>query len=655
MSKLLNDIKVNNNTASLVINRCYRAVYGLGEKFDKVNQKGLIVRSVVREKCFYQGEYTYCPIPFFMTPDGFGVYVDTYVEVDFDFTKDDVITISFSLDTFGKVAKVYLFEGTMKEILKEYRMLTGMPRIFPKWALGAWMSSNRWHNDNEVRLELKHNKEYGFSHNVLVIEPWSDLTTHYIVNGCKVNIKGDGDFATLDKLNFKDNDIWPDFPKLVSDIHDDGIKLLLWVVPIYAQDECMETKVNFESALNENEYVKQKKYVVLNKDNTPYTIPRVWCIGSMIPDFTNQIAKDYWFNRFDYLRKIGVDGFKTDGGEFVHELDVKFYSGETGLEGINKYPDDYTESFSKFTGDEGIIYSRSGGVKTPVNTILWAGDQESTWPEFRSMVVAGISSGLSGISTWGYDIAGFSGYLPTRTLYLRSVEFATFLPIMQWHSDPVSNNRCDFTLAYNINDRSPWNMAKYLKDPELLSLLKKKFDMHYNLIPYQYMLMKESNETGVPAIRHLALEFDDENVLEIEKEFMLGDSLLIAPVLDDYIDEEEVYLPDDIWYNLYTKEKYTNGVYTIKLKDEYIPVFMRNNKCIPLNLNGGLIETSVGNNLNEYKELTFLVSGTGTYIFTDDLGNDITITWNKNSHKEISNKQNIKFNVLHIEKDKIYE
>ena len=655
MIKEIKDIKVNNNNCEVIINKKYRAIFGLGEKFDKVNQKGLFVRSVVREKCFLQGEYTYCPIPFFMTPDGFGIYVDTYVEVDFDFRIDNRITINFSLDSFGNVPKVYMFMGSMKEILTLYRKLTGFPRVFPKWVLGAWMSSNRWHNDEEVRLELKHNKEYGFSHNVLVIEPWSDLTTYVIVNGCKVDLVGNGDYAKLKDLDFKNNKIWPDFPKLVSDIHDEGMKLLLWVVPIYAQDECMETKLNVNSALKENEYVKKEKYVVLKKDGSEYIIPKVWCIGSMIPDFTNKEANDYWFNRLKYLKDIGVDGFKTDGGEFVHELDTVFCNGKTGLEGINEYPEMYEKAFSDFVGEKGIIYSRSGGVKTPLNTILWAGDQESTWDEFKKMVVAGISSGMSGISSWGYDIAGFSGYLPTRELYLRNVEFASFLPIMQWHSDPVSNNRCDFTNGYKINDRSPWNISKFCKDPELLNILRKKFNMHYNLIPYQYMLMLESSKTGIPAIRHLSLEFDDELTFDIENEFMLGSSLLISPVLDDYIDKINVYLPDDTWYNIYTKEVYRQGNYEFAIINKNMPVFLRNNSCVPLNLNGGKIESSVDNDLTKYTELSFLVSGSGKYHFYDDLGNDIEFSWDKDSHKEITNKQNIKYYVYHIEKDKIYE
>ena len=75
----------------------------------------------------------------------------------------------------------------------------------------------------------------------------------------------------------------------------------------------------------------------------------------MIPDFTNPDANHYWFNRFNYLKEIGIDGFKTDGGEFVHNKDVVFSNKHTGIEGINEYPELYEKSFSDFAGNKGII------------------------------------------------------------------------------------------------------------------------------------------------------------------------------------------------------------------------------------------------------------------------------------------------------------
>ncbi len=639
---------------ALTLAREYRAVFGFGEKFDSVNQKGKFVRACVREKCFYQGEYTYCSMPFFLTPDGFGIYVDTYVEVDFDFRKEGELTISFPAGSHGEEANIWYFEGTPKEILTQYRTLVGLPRLFPKWVLGAWMSANRWHTQEEVEEQRMLTKKLNFPHNVLVIEPWSDLTTHYLFNNCSIPPKEGNEAATYAEMHFSEP--WQDPRALVDALHADGIRVLLWVVPVYAQGGNLETRCNVEQALRDNEYVKQHRECVLNADGTPYEIPHTWMIGSMVPDFTNAISTEHWFNHFRYLKDtVGIDGFKTDGGEFIHDRTVTFSDGTTGLEGQNRYAELYTQAFADFMGEEGIVFSRAGGQRSPTHTVLWAGDQESTWSEFGSVLKAGLSAGLSGFSAWGFDISGFSGYLPSRELYLRSVQTAAFVPVMQWHSDPVSNNRCDFTGAWKTNDRSPWNMAAYLKDEGLLDLLREQFFLHYNLMPCFYDLLREASKTGIPILRHLSLEFpEDDATYGIEDEFMLGSSLLVAPVLRDYTAVRKVYLPRGRWFDLYTGAIYGGGWNEIRLDERHIPVFMRENGCVPLNLKGGKLCSDVGNRLDGYCELTFLISGEGKYEFSDDLGNSILLVWNLRECYAKKNKTQIPFKVLRIGKDRVY-
>lgn len=632
------------------LRRPYRAAYGFGEKFDSLNQKGKFVRACVREKCFEQGEYTYLSMPFFMTPDGFGVYVDTFVEVDFDFTKEGEIRITFPQGSRGECADVYLLEGTLKEILSRFRKLTGAPRVFPKWVLGAWMSSNRWCCEQDVREQVHFAEKYGFPHNVLVIEPWSDHTTHYLWEGSSCPPKAGDEAATYAEMDFSKSKSWPDPAAMIRKLHERGLRLLLWVVPMYECEQNYAGKENADQRRRDNEYVAAHRECVMNADGTPYEIPHTWCIGSMIPDFTNKQATEHWFNHFEYLKSIGLDGFKTDGGEFVHDHTVRFSDGTTGLEGQNAYCEQYTKAFAGFMGEKGIVFSRAGGQGSPAFSVMWAGDQESTWPEFRAVLKAGISAGLSGVNCWGFDIAGFSGYLPTAELYLRAVQTAAFVPVMQWHSDPVCNDKCDFTRAWTINDRSPWNISAFHKDKKLLQIVRDQFFLHYNLMPYLYALMLESNRTGLPSMRHMALEFQDEEALfGVEDEFMLGNALLVAPVLDDYIRSREVLLPKGDWYDLFTGKHYKGGKHNIRLCRHHLPVFMRKNCCVPLNLKGGKLCSDVGNALDGYAELTFLVSGSGKYRFEDDLGNDICLEWDENTFACPSNKKGTAFSVLHIE------
>ena len=652
MKKLSGQIN-HGGEVTLTFKRPFNAAYGLGEKFDSVNQKGKLVRACVREKCFYQGEYAYCSMPFFMTPDGFGIYVDTYVEVDFDFRKEGEIGITYPVGSRGEIADVWLFEGSMKEILREFRMLTGLPRLFPKWALGAWMSSNRWSTQSDLEEQRQLTKTHGFPHNVMVVERWSDLTTRALFYESTAPLREDMEYQ-LSQTSFMEP--WRDPKKLIDDLHADGLHLLLWVVPVYAQGANLETDRNVSLCLGENELIKERKECVLNADGTPYEIPHTWCIGSMVPDFTNASGTEHWFNRFRYLKQLGIDGFKTDGGEFIHDKTVKFSDGTTGLEGQNRYCEDYTAAFAEFVGEEGIVFSRAGGQRSPSFTVLWAGDQESTWTEFRSVLKAGLSAGLSGFNLWGFDIAGFSGYLPSKELYLRAVQTAAFAPVMQWHSDPPSNGRCDFTGAWKINDRSPWNLAAFHKDERLLGIVRKQFYLHYNLLPYFYNLMLESSRTGVPIMRHLALEFpEDKAAYAVEDQFMLGESLLVAPVLEDYVSERAVYLPAGSWYDLYTGEKREGGVHHIGLKKDRLPVFLRKNSCVPLNLKGGKLCSDVGNRMDGYEELCFLLSGEGEYDFEDDLGNRIELAWDKTNVTVRKDIKGVTLRILRIGKDKLYD
>ncbi len=638
---------------TLTLSREYRAVFGFGEKFDSVNQKGKLVRACVREKCFRQGEYTYYSMPFFLTPDGFGIYVDTYVEVDFDFRKEGELTITFGAGTNGEEANVWYFEGTPKEILEEFRKFAGLPRVFPKWVLGSWMSANRWHTQAEVEEQRALTRKYNFPHNVLVIEPWSDLSTHYLFNGCTVPRKAGDEYASFSELHFSEP--WPDPRALVDGLHADGIRVLLWVVPQYAQGVNIETRFNVEQCLSDNEFVKAHKECVLNADGTPYEIPHTWCIGSMVPDFTDPVGAKHWFDRLSYLKDVGIDGFKTDGGEFIHDRTVKFADGSSGIEGQNRYAEDYTEAFAKFIGENGIVFSRAGGQRSPSFSVMWAGDQESTWQEFASCIKAGLSASISGTACWGFDIGGFSGYLPTRELYLRAVQTAAFIPVMQWHSDPVSNGRCDFSGAWQCNDRSPWNMAAFHKDPSLLDVLREQFFLHYNLLPYMYNLVREAGRTGIPPMRHLALEFPgDEAVFNMDDEFMLGDALLIAPILRDYSSTRKVYLPRGRWFDLYTGAVYGGGWHEIKTEERHLPVFFRDNACLPLNLAGGKLCSDVGNRMDGYTQLCFLVSGEGKYEFADDLGNAISLVWNPLECYAKKNKAATPFKTLRMGREKLY-
>lgn len=176
----------------------------------------------------------------------------------------------------------------------------------------------------------------------------------------------------------------------------------------------IETDWNVAQRLKDNEYVKEHGECVRNADGTPYEIPHTWCVGSMVPDFTNPSAREHWFNHFKHLKEIGVDGFKTDGGEFIHDRTVRFSDGTTGKEGQNAYCEQYTRAFAEFVGEEGIVFSRAAGRELPPTRSSGRGIRNRRGRSSPPLSRRAWSAGISGVGCWGFDISGFSGYLPSR-------------------------------------------------------------------------------------------------------------------------------------------------------------------------------------------------------------------------------------------------
>ena len=206
---------------------------------------------------------------------------------------------------------------------------------------------------------------------------------------------------------------------------------------------------------------------------------------------------------------------------------------------------------------QGVTFSRAGYTGAQRMPIHWAGDQLSCFGELRAQLTAGLSAGLSGIPFWSFDIGGFAGELPDAELYLRATAMAAYCPVMQWHAEPRSGQfYATHEDGFN-NDRSPWNLAAYWQDARIEQIAAEFARRREALRPYLYEEARHCAKSGRPMMAHLCYDFpEDAAAWEIDDEYMLGRSLLVAPVLVPGAKGRSVYLPRGRWRALFDGRLY---------------------------------------------------------------------------------------------------
>lgn len=609
-------------SVKLAFSTCNEHYYGFGERFDKVDQSGGNPDVHVIEQFTNQREATYMPMPFFITEKNYGMFLNSslYTRYGLASGPDGLLEVETRIDRGSPFMDLYIFFGTPKDIIKKYLGVTGHPALPPKWAFGPWMSSNRWNTQKETINQVDATLKYDIPATVVVIEAWSDETTFYIFNDARYKADDGSGFFNYSDFTFEPEGKWPDPKKMIDYLHDKGMKLVLWQIPVvkYVKD------TNNEQHIADERFAVQEGYCVLNADNSPYRIPDNWFSGSLIPDFTNPKAKDWWFNKRKYLvGDLRVDGFKTDGSEFVYLDDLRFQNGKRGAEMRNRYPIDYISGYHGFAGEDVVTFSRAGFTGAQKYPVYWAGDQESTFSELRSVLNAGLSINMSGNPFWSFDIGGFFGELPGSELYIRSTEMAVFCPVMQYHSSPPDDS--------GNNDRTPWNISGWNNDPSVIDIYRRYANIRMNLLPYIYREAGSIARNCEPFMRHLVIDFpDDPNVYGIDDEYLFGRDMLIAPVITEGSRQRDIYLPDGEWVDFWDGSVYTgSGLINYPCGIDRIPVFIKNNSVISMNLNDDFeIGGRIGNETDRYKNLCFVIFGRldGEYSFSDDLGNRVLIS-----------------------------
>lgn len=545
-------------------------VVGFGERFDGLDQRGRLVDVAVFDQYKGQGARTYIPMPFAIVVGGdFGFHLDTGRRVRFDVgrTEPDRILVEVDLEP-GETEPsltLRLFAGSPAEVLDRFLDLTGRPAPPPSWTYRLWMSGNEWNTQARVLEEVVRSEREGIPVGAIVIEAWSDEETFVAFGGARAELHPDGAPHRLADFTFPADGPWPDPKGLVDDLHARGVKMLLWQIPLVKADR--------GQARADRETMVARGYCVHLADGRPYRNRGWWFPGALLPDFTNEEARRWWVEKRRYLiEEVGVDGFKTDGGEHAWGTDLVYADGSHGGETNNRYPVLYGQAYHdllRSAGRDPVIFSRAGFTGSGAIPCHWAGDEDSTWEAFRASISAGLTAGACGVVFWGWDLAGFSGPVPEPELYLRSAAMACFCPIMQYHSE-YNHHRTP------SRDRTPWNVAERTGDRDVIPGFRRFVQLRERLVPYLVEQAERSLAAGKPLMRALFFEVEgDERIWSFPEQYYLGDDLLVAPVTEPGATRWRVYLPGGTWVDPWTGETHAGaGIVEVEAPLDRIPVFV---------------------------------------------------------------------------------
>lgn len=526
-------------------------VVGFGERFNGVDQRGRLVDAVVFDQYKGQGARTYLPIPFaIVVGGGFGFHVDTGHRVRFDVgkTTSDELVVHVDLEPGEPEPHVTLrlFAGEPAAVLKQFLAASGGATLPPEWIYRLWLSGNEWNSEARLRTELSRADEADIPVGVVVIEAWSDEQTFVAFNGAEYALHPDGSPHRYADFSFPPDGPWPDPKRLVDELHARGTKVLLWQIPL-AGSHSGQAAADVETMLG-------RRYFVAAADGSPYRNPGGWFPDALLPDFTNDDARRWWIEKRRYLvEEVGIDGFKTDGGEHAWSPDLRYADGSRGGATNNRYPVLYGAAFHELLASSGrdpVTLSRAGFTGSAAVPCHWAGDEDSTWEAFRASISAGLSAGASGIFFWAWDIAGFSGPLPSAELYLRAAAMASLCPIMQVHSE-FNHQRTP------SRDRTPWNVADETGNPDVIRVFRRFVRLRERLVPYLAQQAALAVERGMPLMRASCFEVaDDERIWEFPEQYFLGDALLVAPVTEPGVERQRLYVPAGDWVDPWSREAF---------------------------------------------------------------------------------------------------
>lgn len=486
-------------------------LYGLGERFTPFVKNGQTV-DIWNEDGGTSTEQAYKNIPFYISSKGYGVLVNHPGRVSFELASEKVKRAQFSVP--GEALEYYILAGpTMKDVLGRYATLTGKPALPPAWSFGLWLSTSftTQYDEETVTSFVDGMRERDIPLHVFHFDCFWMKEFHWT------------DFRW-------DRRVFPDPAGMLERLKEKGLKICVWINPYIAQRSPL-----FREG-------KEKGYL-LRRSNGDVWQGDQWQPGMALVDFTNPEACEWYAGYLRKLVEMGVDAFKTDFGERI-PVDVAYADGSDPVRMHNYYTFLYNRTVFNVLEEllgpgEAAVFARSATVGCQQFPVHWGGDCYADYGAMAESLRGGLSLGLSGFGFWSHDIGGFENTAPAH-VFKRWLAFGLL----------SSHSRLHGSHSYRV----PWAY-----DEESVETARFFTKLKCSLMPYLYDTAAQAHEQGLPVMRAMVLEFpDDPACLYLDRQYMLGGCLLVAPVFSEQ-GEVEYYLPRGRWTRLLTGETEEGG------------------------------------------------------------------------------------------------
>ena len=510
-------------------------LYGTGERFTPFVKNGQTVE-IYNEDGGTSTEQSYKNIPFFLSNKGYGVLVNHPERVSFEFATENVTKSAFCVK--GGSLDYFFFNGpTMKDVLTRYTDLSGKPSLPAPWTFGLWLSTSftTSYDEDTVMSFIDGMLDRGIPLRTFHFDCFWMKGFHW------------SDFIW-------DADVFPDPKGLLQRIKAKGLNICVWINSYIGQESAL-----FAEGMEKGYFIKRPNGDVWQWD--------MWQPGMALVDFTNPAACKWFQDKLEVLLDMGVDCFKTDFGERI-PTNCVYYDGSDPEKMHNYYTYLYNKTVyelleRKRGKGEAVLFARSatvGGQKFPVH---WGGDCWSDYPSMEESLRGGLSLLMSGFGFWAHDIGGFEN-TSTADVYKRWVAFGLL----------SSHSRLHGSSSYRV----PW-----VYDDEAVDVVRSFTKLKASLMPYLYKTSVDTSKSGVPTMRSMVLEFTaDRNCHYLDKQYMLGDNLLVAPIFNDQ-SMGIFYLPKGTWTDFFTGEVMEGGTWAERKYDYlHLPLMARENSIIAM-------------------------------------------------------------------------